>query len=237
MAVSKDKRRLAEEMRLRGKTYDEIARAIGCSTGWCQKNLVGMLPFGRQFGTYQRGDCEPHNIKTYHIWSMIVSRCTSDETKSRHPTYKDATIATEFLDYKFFQNWCDNQVGYGKEGYHLDKDIVLKGNKHYSPETCVFVPREINSFFLRRQKMRGDLPIGVCLKKKADRKKVRYQATMSVSKGRTKWIGEFDTVEEAFQAYKCAKEIRAKELAEKYKGEVDERVYEALIAFEVDITD
>lgn len=46
-------------------------------------------------------------------------------------------------------------------GWALDKDILVKGNKIYSPETCCFVPQEINNLFTKRKSCRGTLPIGV----------------------------------------------------------------------------
>ena len=42
---------------------------------------------------------------------------------------------------------------------------------------------------------------------------------------------------EAFNAYKKAKENYLKELANKWKGKIDPRAYEALMNYEVEITD
>ena len=59
---------------------------------------------------------------------------------------------------------------------------------------------------------------------------------MSFRKDRiTQNLGRFDTPEEAFQAYKQVKESYIKEVAEKWKGDIDPRVYEALMNWTVEI--
>ena len=58
---------------------------------------------------------------------------------------------------------------------HLDKDILCKGNKVYSSETCVFVPARINSIILNSQNRRGDLPVGVNYNKKTGKYRAQYK--------------------------------------------------------------
>lgn len=50
-------------------------------------------------------------------------------------------------------------------------------------------------------------------------------------------IGYFDNFNDAFLAYKKAKEAYLKEQAEKWKGKIDERAYNALMNYTVEITD
>ena len=129
-----------------------------------------------------------------------------------------------------FKKWYD-QFNY--ENYHLDKDILVKGNKHYSPDTCCLVPQEINTLLTKRQGCRGRQPIGVCYIKRSG----KYSAT--IHKMRNVHLGFFDTPEEAFQAYKSAKEQYVKEIATQYfqEGKITQRVYQALMEYQVEITD
>ena len=41
-----------------------------------------------------------------------------------------------------FGKWFDDN---NIDGYHLDKDIKVKGNKVYSPDTCLFVSHKDNN--------------------------------------------------------------------------------------------
>ena len=97
----------------------------------------------------------------------------------------------------------------------MDKDILVKGNKVYSPETCCFVPSEVNLLFSKTGKLRGSLPIGVKTNGYG-----AYQASLRCH-GKHKTLGQFKTCEEAFQAYKAAKESYIKEVANKMERKVD----------------
>lgn len=127
-----------------------------------------------------------------------------------------------------FRKWFDNHY---IEGWSLDKDILVKGNKVYGPKTCCFVPNEINTFFTKRQNDRGKFVIGV-----VNKRNNKYISSISIN-GHIKHLGCFETEEEAFDAYKEAKEGQAKKLADKYKTQLDPRVYEALYNYNVAITD
>ena len=116
------------------------------------------------------------------------------------------------------------------QGWELDKDILFKGNKIYSPETCCFIPREINQIFPKRDLKRGEYPIGVT------RKRGKFSAQLS-TKDFNKNLGVFNTPEEAFQAYKSAKESYIKEVADKWKDQIEPRVYQAMYNYQVEITD
>ena len=122
--------------------------------------------------------------------------------------------------------------GFDKSGFQLDKDILVKGNKLYSPDTCLFVPKEINTLLTHRRKDKGLYPVGVSYKPRIN----RYRAQISKFK-KVIHLGCFITPEEAFQAYKTAKEAYIKEVAEIYKDQIDPRVYEALMNYQVEITD
>jgi len=117
-------------------------------------------------------------------------------------------------------------------GWALDKDILQKGNKLYSKDTCCFVPQEVNSLLIKRDNSRGEYPVGVCFRKATG----KFMAQLTVN-GKQKTLGYFTTPEEAFQVYKAAKEAQIKAVADKWKYLLDERVFQALLAYEVNIDD
>lgn len=120
---------------------------------------------------------------------------------------------------------------YGNKGWALEKDIIKKGNKTYNPDNCCFVPKEINNLMLKSEAVRTDLPIGVSSMPSGN-----YGAVVSKF-GKTERIGTFCTIEEAFLAYKREKEKYLKQQAEKWKSQIDPRAYEALMNYQVEITD
>jgi hypothetical protein len=165
------------------------------------------------------------NIKAYPIWYNMLSRCYSKKQQTKRPSYKGCTVAEEWHNFQVFAKWYeDNCV----EDYHLDKDILIKGNKIYSPETCCFVPQEVNSLFTNSK--RGNLPIGVRKNNK------NFIAQISTKEGRIT-TSVFTTPEEAFQAYKTTKEAYIKEVADKWKDKIGSRVYQAMYNYQVEITD
>lgn len=171
--------------------------------------------------------------KEYEIWRSMIQRCYSDNFKKKRPTYKDCKCSENFKSYEYFYEWCHRQIGFGVEGFELDKDLLVKGNKVYSEHSCVFIPREINQLLVKRESMRGKYLIGVhwCNINKV------FVAQASKNKGKSERLGIFKTELEAFNAYKTAKEVFIKEQAEKYKSQIDPRAYEALMNYTVEITD
>ena len=167
--------------------------------------------------------------KEYRKWEFMLDRVYGRPKKS----YLECTVSAKFQRYIDFKTWCNIQIGFDQDGWVLDKDILVKGNKIYSPETCCFVPSEINAIFIRQQYIRGKHPIGVWF----DKQSGTYQADLCVGRKQRKRLGCFDTPEEAFYAYKQAKESYIKSLAEKWKDQIDPRVYEALLRYEVSIDD
>lgn len=171
--------------------------------------------------------------REYKLWRNMLQRCYSEKLHRKHPTYAGCTVSDDFKYFQRFAKWCQLQVGFGLDGYHLDKDVLLKGNKLYSEETCVFVPSNINLLLIKRHARRGEYPIGVNWYE-LDQK---YRASCSEGGGKSKHLGYFTTPEAAFLVYKAFKETLIKRLAQEYYGIIDHRVYEALLAYEVNITD
>ena len=168
------------------------------------------------------------NLPSEKIWRKVMNRCYSDKFKARNKSYKEVSIYEEWLTYSNFKEWFDKHY---IAGWELDKDILVKGNKTYSPSTCCFVPSRINTLFTNCKRSRGVYPIGVSYCKDE-----RFVAYLDMDKKR-RHLGSFDTPKEAFQAYKVAKEAYIKEVADKWKDQLEPRVYEAMYNYKVEITD
>ena len=192
---------------------------------------------------YYGGEIPKHSTdldyKCWNTWKGMLERCYSDKRIEVQPTYKDCTVCEEWHNYQNFKIWFNEnfiELKDKNERVCLDKDILVKGNKVYSPETCCFVPNEINVLFTKTNKNRGLYPIGVYKKKLR-----KYVSQCSEKIGKEKktqiYLGAFTTPEEAFQAYKKHKEQYIKKVADKYKGQIKDNVYEALYKWEVEIDD
>lgn len=174
------------------------------------------------------GRCDP----LYKKWNGMMQRCYNPKNKINNPAYEACTSSETFRHFSKFKSWYYSQIGCEQEDWHLDKDILIKGNKVYSEDTCCIVPPEINCALLNNKKARGAFPQGVIY----NSTKTRYRAR--IQRG-YKWesLGTYDTPEEAFYAYKPVKEAHIKSLAEKWKDKIDPRVYESLMNWVIEITD
>ena len=173
-------------------------------------------------------DC---TAESYLKWHDMIHRCYNIKFHERQPQYKGCIVCVEWLDYSNFKIWYDQHKIYGM-ALDLDKDILFKGNKVYSPETCCFVPHAINTLFLNCKKNRGDLPLGVHF----DKSKGKYRAEMSFM-GEPIKLGTFDTAESAFARYKEYKEDFIQDMAEQYRDEIPNKVYEAMLEWKIEIDD
>ena len=70
----------------------------------------------------------------------MLERSHSVSYKQDNIEYVDVTCVPEWHLFQTFAEWCDVQIGFNNEGWHLDKDILVKGNKIYGPDFCAFVP-------------------------------------------------------------------------------------------------
>ena len=169
--------------------------------------------------------------ESYIRWHDMIHRCYNAKFHERQPQYKGCIVCEEWLNYSNFKVWYDQHKIYGME-LDLDKDILFKGNKVYSPETCCFVPHVINTLFLNCKKNRGYLPLGVHF----DKSKGKYRAEMSFMGEQIK-LGTFDTVETAFAKYKEYKEDFIKDLAGQYRERIPNKVYEAMMGWKIEVDD
>lgn len=156
----------------------------------------------------------------YSVWKSMIERGYSAYTKDRQPYYKDKYVCNEWHTFSNFKAWMETQDW---EGNQLDKDLIVPGNKVYSPETCMFVSSQVNNFFLSRGSERGEWPLGVHY----DKRKGKFKAFISeLGTGRNKNLGSFNTPDEAHNAWLDRKKQLAVELA---ALQTDDRISKALL--------
>ena len=196
-----------------------------------------MKPSVQGVGFVGVGKYSSLNRREYGLWSSMLRRVKHARNDL---SYNDVEIHHEWYDFQIFAEWCNgnkflNSKDSNGKVYHLDKDILIRGSRKYSPETCCFVPQEVNALVLSNRNRRGSLPVGVIYCKR-DRKYIAHLRDGSTTRV-PKNLGYFDTSEEAFYAYKKAKESHIKEVAEKWKGRIEDKVQQALINWEIYIND
>ena len=212
-----------------GTTYREFKK--GSVKSPYDKSVYGIGYLG--VGNYKTYYYDTIKTEEYRVWCHMLERCYDDKHREKFPTYKGCSACEEWLCFQNFAKWFnENFYEIEEETMHLDKDILCKGNKIYSPNNCVFVPQRINELFTKRNKLRGDYPIGVDFNK---RNKL-FRARCSTLQG-NKHLGYYKTKEEAFKVYKIEKEKEIKNRADNYKDFIPEKLYSAMYKYEVEIRD
>lgn len=148
-------------------------------------------------------------------WSSMLARCYSEIRLREHPSYKGCYVCEEWLTFSIFKAWMEKQDWEGKS---LDKDLLIEGNKVYSPDTCVFVEASLNKFMTIRHLHRGSKPLGVTNDRGSSRASL-------IKRGKDIYLGNFKSDAEAHKAYQIAKRDYALELLCDHE---DERVKEGL---------
>ena len=191
----------------RGEVYDKFHPTV------CNKGYIG--------------DIKISNKKCYRTWVIMVHRCYDKNAQKIHSTYKDCSVCDEWLCYANFEKWYkENYYEIPNEKMCLDKDILVKYNKIYSPTTCLFVPNTINVIFQNIKNDKNFLGVRYFKERKA------YVVYCS-NKGKTIYLGLFKTEKEAFLEYKKYKENYIKQIADEYKNKIPINVYNALINYTV----
>lgn len=136
--------------------YETVVDVSRIAVGNIKDNLK---PFVCSVG-YSGYDYEKKDglTKVYRTWCGMIKRCYASNATFRYPTYVDCSVSSEFLNFSYFKKWYFKQAGSGEANYQFDKDLLVKGNKVYSPDTCCFIPAEINSLLTTTNKRRGDTP-------------------------------------------------------------------------------
>ena len=156
----------------------------------------------------------------YQRWTSMLSRCYSEKCKARRPNYYNCFVVPEWHYFMTFRAWMIEQDW---EGKHLDKDLLLPGNKVYGPDTCVFVDSRVNNFITESNAARGEWPIGVSFHKASGKFRAECGDTGT---GKQKYLGLYNDSEEAYQAWLNFKLEQAHILAEEQS---DSRISKALI--------
>ena len=175
--------------------------------------------------------------RVYNTWMHMLERCYDEKLHEKRLTYKDCEVCEEWHNFQNFGDWY-NENYYEIEGerIELDKDILVKHNKIYSPDTCIFVPHKINSLFTKRQNDRGESVIGTSPK---NGKYVVQCCLINPKTGKSKQehLGYYDTQEKAFKIYKYYKEKNIREVADYYNDKIPQILYNALYNYIVEIDD
>ena len=157
----------------------------------------------------------------YRTWKDMLKRCYSEKHHQRQPTYKDCSVCDEWLLFSNFKRWMEQQDWEGKQ---LDKDLLIEGNKVYSPDTCIFVDRKINTFVVDSGATRGNYMIGVSLDKRRNKFKAECSNPFT---GKREHLGYFTDELEAHLAWKARKHELACQFADSEYC-TDPRLAEAL---------
>lgn len=133
----------------------------------------------------------------YECWKGMLKRCYSDSYKSKHPTYEGCSVCDEWLYFSNFKEWYENN---SISNYHLDKDLLLRGNKTYSPDSCVFIHGDINKFLISGNS--NGMLSGAHLRPDNGRFSARCS---NASSCKNEYLGQFDTEVEAHMAWAARK--------------------------------
>lgn len=167
------------------------------------------------------------------VWSLMLKRCYSNNNELSIQSYTDCTVSKEWHNFQTFAAWARQQIGFDLKTRNLDKDILVKGNREYGPETCCFVPARVNMLLVSAAVSRGECPVGVHFQEERN----KYRVLCSDENSKVRFLGRFETAQEAFLIYKIYKESVIKKVAEQYKEVIDPRVYTALFNYEVELED
>ena len=148
-------------------------------------------------------------IPAYLAWNEMLRRCYGTNRKK---CYEGCEVAEEWWLFEAFRNWFEPRH---KKGWHLDKDLLVPGNKLYSPNTCAVVPQEINKLALGS-------PKGYYWNKN----KQKYHAQIKEN-GTTEYLGLFSEEEDAKKAWKKAKLASIDAIKEKLDS-IDTRLFAAI---------
>ncbi len=173
-----------------------------------------------------------NRIKTtaYIKWTSMLTRCYSDKY-IKQQNYSSCVVCDEWLNFQNFAKWhYENYYEIEDDCLELDKDIIEKGNRIYSPDKCIYVPHKLNTILCNRHNDRGQCLLGVT------KKEGKYIAACSID-GKSKYLGTFDSEYEAFLVYKAKKESEIKRVAEQYRGRIPDHIIELIKMYKVEMTD
>lgn len=188
-------------------------------------------------GEYKPTENGKHT-RVYDTWHGMLQRCYEEKFQNKHPTYINCEIDEDWLNFQEFGEWdSENYYEVKDERVELDKDILIKHNKIYSLNTCIYVPKTINMLFTKRQNDRGESCIGTSLTKNGKYIVRCNLINPETGKSKREYLGVYNTQEKAFEVYKYYKEKNIKEVADYYKEHIPQILYDVLYNYEVEIDD
>lgn len=166
--------------------------------------------------------------KAYEAWMKMLARCYSENQEINNPTYRSCFVCEEWHNFQNFAKWFEENIYYvDEQSMEVDKDWLIYGNKTYSPETCVIVPSIINTCILNHDRKKNfELPTGITITSSN-----KYKARMS-KYGKKKDLGIYEKLEDAMFAYMNAKISYIKELADKYRNVIPQKLYDVMNKYE-----
>ena len=176
-------------------------------------------------GKYQ-GSKKDGTDFVYGVWNNMLARNYDPYTQSKQPAYIGCSVCEEWLCFQNFAEFYINHPSYGL-GYNLDKDLLVKGNKVYSPETCTMLPPDLNVVISGNTPSKNGMPLGV---NKIDN---GYVARLSKGKDGREYLGYYKTAEEAHEVYVEAKERYVKNLALEWANRIEWKAFKALMEWKV----
>jgi hypothetical protein len=188
-------------------------------------NDVDYVVVKRRPSVYVNGIRKQERLWTcpyYQKWSDMLRRCYCKKSQNKRPTYIGCTVTPEWFYLSNFIRWVDSQPNRDWENCQLDKDLLIEGNKCYSPDSCAFVSKGLNLFIINSEAHRGGYLIGVSYHKATGRLIAQCRDPFKV---KTKYIGSFNTEMEAHKAWQARKHEYALQLADLQN---DPRVAEVL---------
>lgn len=170
-----------------------------------------------------------YNItQAYKAWEGMIRRCYCLKYQEKYPTYIGCSVDERWHDFQDFAEWYYSHP-YSNIGYQLDKDILVVGNKIYSPETCCFVPKQLNSLLVACDARRGEYPQGVTFCKQTG----RYRSQISIDRVSV-GLGRFDCPQKAHLVYKKAKEIHIRNKALEWRDRISSDAFNALMSWKLE---
>jgi len=159
--------------------------------------------------------------RAYYVWQGIIARCHNVD----HDSYeryggRGCTVSEKWKHFQDFVIWYQEQqkrgMGNAHVNWHVDKDILVDGNLEYGPDTCCFVPDDVNIFFASlKETARGYTEY-----------KGKWTSGVSILGSKNQRC--FDTEDEARNWYLKGKSMAAQLLLWKYEGLLEDRVVNKL---------
>tara|TARA_R110000772_G_scaffold243191_1_gene355959 strand:+ start:108 stop:755 length:648 start_codon:yes stop_codon:yes gene_type:complete len=133
----------------------------------------------------------------YRKWIDMLNRCYSKKFHLKNATYIGCTVCDEWLSFLSFKQWMSTQDWKGND---LDKDLLVQGNKIYSPGTCLFVSPRVNRIIGSKIKRKENIKKGASYIEKLGKFSSSYYLN-----GKSHYLGLFNSEDEAHEEYKKVK--------------------------------